>query len=253
MNKEKYLAELERLQIELVKLQQWIQQQKLRVVVLFEGRDAAGKGGIIKTITAHLNPRHVKTVALGVPTEREENQWYFQRYVPHLPAAGEMVLFDRSWYNRAGVEKVMGFCSHDQYQRFMSACPTFEKLLVDDGIIVIKYWLNVSPEEQQRRFQSRLDNPLKRWKFSEMDLEGRERWQAYSKARDTMLDSTDTEHCPWFIVDANNKKKARLNCIRHLLTVLPYHATTFPHVELGEVKGKELPPGQDRHWITAHY
>ncbi|WKE64697.1 polyphosphate kinase 2 [Gallaecimonas kandeliae] len=253
MKKDKYLEALEKLHLELVQLQQWVQRQGLRVVVLFEGRDAAGKGGIIKTITEHLNPRHVKVVALGVPTERETSQWYFQRYVAHLPAAGEIALFDRSWYNRAGVEKVMGFCSHEQYEAFLAACPQFEKLLVDDGIILIKYWLNVSPEEQERRFQSRLDDPLKRWKFSEMDLKGRERWQEYAKARDRLLDVTDHPHCPWFIVEANDKKKARLNCISHLLSQIPYHRTQYPKVHLEDVRGKELPPGKERSWVPERY
>ncbi|MED5524688.1 polyphosphate kinase 2 [Gallaecimonas pentaromativorans] len=253
MKKDKYLEALAPLQKELVALQQWIQDQGLRVVVVFEGRDAAGKGGIIKTITANLNPRHVKVAALGVPTEREEGQWYFQRYVAHLPAKGEMVLFDRSWYNRAGVEKVMGFCSEQQYEDFLSACPTFEKLLVDDGIVLIKYWLNVSPDEQQKRFQARLDSPLKRWKFSQMDLEGRERWQAYAHARDRMLKDTDSRHCPWFIVDANDKKKARLNCISHLLSQLPYRPAHYPQVTLGEVKGKELAPDKDCNWVPERY
>ncbi|WP_035481553.1 polyphosphate kinase 2 [Gallaecimonas xiamenensis] len=253
VKKAKYLDALAPLQRELVQLQQWVQAQGLRVVVLFEGRDAAGKGGIIKTLTQHLNPRHVKVVALGVPTEREQSQWYFQRYSAHLPAAGELVLFDRSWYNRAGVEKVMGFCNDEEYERFLVSCPVFEKMLVDDGIVLIKYWLNVSPEEQERRFQARLDNPLKRWKFSKMDLEGRERWQAYAKARDRMLDATDSGHCPWYIIDANDKKKARLNCISHLLGLLPYRPQPYPQVTLGDVKGKELPPGKDRHWIPEPY
>ena len=201
-----YERELRRLQIELVKLQEWIKHEGLRVVVLFEGRDAAGKGGAIKRITESLNPRVCRVVALGTPTEREKTQWYFQRYVAHLPAAGEMVLFDRSWYNRAGVERVMGFCTEREYQEFMQSCPEFERMLVRSGIILIKYWFSVSDEEQERRFQDRMDKPTKRWKLSPMDLESRKHWADYSRAKDEMFAVTDTKQVPWFVVNAEDKK-----------------------------------------------
>jgi len=209
-----YVKEMIRLQIELVKLQEWVKQEGLRVVILFEGRDAAGKGGAIKRITESLNPRVCRVVALGTPTEREKTQWYFQRYVPHLPAAGEMVLFDRSWYNRAGVERVMGFCTDAQYQEFMQSCPEFERMLQRSGIRLIKYWFSVSDEEQERRFQDRMKNPTKRWKLSPMDLESRKHWAEYSRAKDEMFAVTDTKLSPWYVVNAENKKCARLNVIR---------------------------------------
>jgi polyphosphate kinase len=217
-----YAQELLKLKIELVKLQEWIMSQGLRVVVIFEGRDAAGKGGSIKRITEALNPRVCRVVALPSPTERERSQWYFQRYVEQLPAAGEMVLFDRSWYNRAGVERVMGFASEAQVEEFFRECPEFERMLLRSGITLIKYWFSVSDEEQDRRFQDRLDNPLKRWKFSAMDLEGRDRWEDYSRAKDEMFKFTDTRESPWWVVDGDDKKRARLNCISHLLSVIPY-------------------------------
>ncbi|MED5372062.1 MAG: polyphosphate kinase 2 [Myxococcota bacterium] len=217
-----YEAELARLQEELVRLQYWVKATGKRVVIVFEGRDAAGKGGTIKRITERLNPRGATVVALGVPTEREKTQWYFQRYVQHLPAAGEIVLFDRSWYNRAGVEKVMGFCTDAQYQQFMRSCPQFERMLVRDGITLIKYWFSVSSQEQERRFQSRIHNPLKRWKISPMDLEARSRWSEYSQAKDAMFEHTDIKQAPWFVVPSDDKKRARLNCINHLLSQFEY-------------------------------
>jgi polyphosphate kinase 2 len=218
----RYEKELRRLQIELVKLQEWIRHERLRVVVLFEGRDAAGKGGAIKRVTETLNPRICRVVALGTPTEREKTQWYFQRYVAHLPAAGEMVLFDRSWYNRAGVERVMGFCTEPEYLEFMHSCPEFERMLIRSGIILIKYWFSVSDEEQERRFRERLEDPTKRWKLSAMDLESRRRWADYSRAKDEMFAMTDTRQAPWFVVNAENKKRARLNVILHLLSRIEY-------------------------------
>lgn len=237
-----YLKELKKLQIELVKLQEWIKAKGLKVVVLFEGRDAAGKGGVIKRINQRMNPRICRVVALGTPTEREKTQWYFQRYAPHLPAAGEMVLFDRSWYNRAGVERVMGFCTDEEYQEFVHSCPEFERMLVRSGIILIKYWFSVSDEEQERRFQARIDDPTKRWKLSPMDLESRRRWQDYSKAKDEMMAYTDIKQAPWFAVNADNKKRARLNCISHLLSVIKYEDLT--------PKALKLPPRQpDRGYV----
>ena len=222
LKKKFYHKELIRLKRELVKLQDWISCQGMRVVVLFEGRDAAGKGGAIKRIIGCLNPRICRVAALGVPSERERGQWYFQRYVAHLPTKGEIVLFDRSWYNRAGVERVMGLCTDEEYEDFMESCPVFEKMLVNSGIILIKYWFSVSDEEQERRFRMRLDNPIKRWKLSSMDLESRNRWVEYSMAKDEMFRRTDTSEVPWFIVEADDKKRARLNCIQHLLSMIPY-------------------------------
>jgi polyphosphate kinase len=227
-----YKSELRRLQIELVKLQEWVKHAGLRVVVLFEGRDAAGKGGVIKRILEPCNPRVVRVVALGVPTEREKTQWYFQRYVAHLPAAGELVLFDRSWYNRAGVERVMGFCTDAEYDEFLRSCPFFEHMLVRSGIQVVKYWFSVSDEEQEKRFQARIDDPTKRWKLSPMDLQSRARWVEYSKAKDLMFEATDTKHAPWYVVEADEKKRARLNCIRHLLSLVPYEDLTPERLEL---------------------
>ncbi|MBQ9471179.1 MAG: polyphosphate kinase 2 [Bacteroidales bacterium] len=226
MKRKAYEAAIEPLHVELVKLQEWIKQQGLRVVLIFEGRDAAGKGGAIKTITERLNPRHCRIVALGVPTEREKTQWYFQRYVQHLPSAGEMVIFDRSWYNRAGVERVMGFCSDEEHSEFLRTCPEFERMLIRSGIILIKYWFSVSDKEQERRFQARLDDPTKRWKLSPMDLESRSRWVVYSKAKDEMLAHTDTKKSPWWVVRAYDKKRARLNCITKLLAQIPYKDLT---------------------------
>ena len=251
-----YVKELARLQIELVKLQEWVKAQGLRVVVLFEGRDAAGKGGTIKRITESLNPRVARVVALGTPTEREKTQWYFQRYVPHLPAAGEIVLFDRSWYNRAGVEHVMGFCTHEEYEEFMRACPEFERMLVRSGIILIKYWFSVSDEEQERRFQSRIVDPRKRWKLSPMDLESRRCWVEYSKAKDAMFAHTDIKQAPWYVVEADVKKRARLNCIKHLLSLIPYEDLTPKPIELAprtEGTSYVRPPLEDQNRVPDHY
>jgi polyphosphate kinase 2 len=221
-----YLKELARLQIELVKLQQWIKHQGLKVVVIFEGRDAAGKGGVIKRITESLNPRICRVVALGSPSERDKTSWYFQRYVPHLPAGGEMVLFDRSWYNRAGVEHVMGFCTPAEYQEFLRSCPEFENMLIRSGIILIKYWFSVSDAVQEERFQGRLNDVTRSWKLSPMDVESRSKWVEYSRAKDAMFAHTDTKQAPWRVVRADNKKAARLNCIRHLLSMIPYQDLT---------------------------
>jgi polyphosphate kinase 2 len=232
LNKKLYERELAELHIQLVQLQSWIREAGLRVVVLFEGRDAAGKGGVIKRITECMNPRVCRVIALGTPTEREKTQWYFQRYVAHLPAAGEMVLFDRSWYNRAGVERVMGFCTEDQYQEFLRSCPQFERMLVRSGIILIKYWFSISDDEQERRFQSRINDPTKRWKLSPMDLESRAKWVEYSKAKDEMFAYTDIKQAPWYVVNADDKKRARLNCISHLLSVIPYEEVQHPEIVL---------------------
>lgn len=220
--KKVYERELLRLQEELVVMSEWVKRTGARVALIFEGRDAAGKGGVIKVITQHLSPRIARVVALPSPTEREQTQWYFQRYVPHLPAGGEIVLFDRSWYNRAGVEKVMGFCSAHDLRRFLRQAPIFERMLVDDGIILLKYWFSVSDEEQQRRFQARLDNPLKRWKLSEMDLESMRRWVDYSRAKDEMFVHTDVRDAPWHVVESDIKRNARIDCISHLLSRIPY-------------------------------
>lgn len=217
-----YEKELEKLQIELVKLQNWIQHKGLKVVVIFEGRDAAGKGGVIKRISQSLNPRVCKIVALGTPSSKEKSQWYFQRYVPYLPSAGEMILFDRSWYNRAGVERVMDFCTQDEYNEFMRSCPEFERMLIRSGIVLLKYWFSVSDREQERRFKSRINDPMKGWKLSPMDLKSREHWIEYSMAKDEMFKYTDTKQSPWYVVPADNKKKARLNCISHLLGSIDY-------------------------------
>ena len=228
----KYEKELARLQVELVKLQEWVKQKGLRVVAIFEGRDAAGKGGVIKRITQRLNPRVARVAALPAPNDRERTQWYFQRYVAHLPAAGEMVLFDRSWYNRAGVERVMGFCTDDEYEEFFRTVPEFEKMLVRSGITLVKYWFSITDEEQHLRFLGRIHDPLKQWKLSPMDLESRVRWEAYTKAKETMLERTHIPEAPWWVVQAVDKKKARLNCIAHLLSQLPYQEVPHPPVVL---------------------
>ena len=227
VSRQSYFRELFRLQGELVKLQSWVVHEKLKVVVLFEGRDAAGKGGIIKRITQRLNPRVCRTVALPAPSERERTQWYFQRYVPHLPAGGEIVLFDRSWYNRAGVERVMGFCSDDEYEEFFRTVPEFEKMLVRSGIVLIKYWFSITDDEQHLRFKMRILDPLKQWKLSPMDLESRRRWEAYTKAKETMIERTHIPEARWWVVEAVDKKRARLNCIHHLLSQIPYRE--LPH------------------------
>jgi polyphosphate kinase 2 len=237
-----YRAELARLQIELVKMQEWIRASGQKIVILFEGRDAAGKGGTIKTITLSLNPRYARVAALPAPTERESTQWYFQRYVAHLPSAGEMVLFDRSWYNRAGVERVMGFCTDDELQEFLRSVPEFERMLIRSGITLVKYWFSVSDAEQERRFQARIEDPTKRWKLSPMDLESRARWVEYSKAKDEMFAYTDTKQSPWWVVNADDKKRARLNVIRHLLGLIPYQDLTPAPIV--------LPPRQpDRNYV----
>jgi len=245
-----YVDELVRLQFELLKMQEWVRLQGLKVCVLFEGRDAAGKGGVIKRITACLNPRVCRVVALGTPTERERSQWYFQRYVAHLPAAGEIVLFDRSWYNRAGVERVMGFCTDDEYSEFLRTVPLFEEMLVRSGINLIKYWFSVNDEEQERRFQQRMRSPTKRWKLSPMDIESRKHWVEYSMAKDAMFAQTDTKLAPWFVVDADNKKKARLNCIAHLLQQIQY--TDLTPVEI-ELPPRQPDPGYKRPRISKQH
>jgi polyphosphate kinase 2 len=234
LDRKVYFQELFRLQRELIKLQDWVVTQKLKVVVLFEGRDAAGKGGVIKRITQRLNPRVVRVVALPAPSERERSQWYFQRYVPHLPAAGEMVLFDRSWYNRAGVERVMGFCSEDDVEEFFRTVPEFEKMLVRSGITLIKYWFSISDDEQHLRFQMRIHDPIKQWKLSPMDLESRRRWETYTKAKEAMLERTHIPEAPWWVVQADDKKRARLNCISHLLTQIPYQEVVRAPIVLPE-------------------
>ncbi|MFQ6024027.1 MAG: polyphosphate kinase 2 [Acidiferrobacterales bacterium] len=251
-----YEKELAKLQIELVKLQEWIKHEGLKVVVIFEGRDAAGKGGVIKRITQSLNPRICRVVALPAPTEREKTQWYFQKYVAHLPAAGEMVLFDRSWYNRANVERVMGFCTEEEYREFMRSCPEFERMLVRSGIQLIKYWFSVSDEEQERRFQGRIKDPTKRWKLSPMDLQSRSRWLEYSKAKDEMFAHTDIKQAPWYVVNADLKKHARLNCIKHLLSMIPYKDLTPAPVKLPprqEAKGYVRPPITDQNFVPEHH
>ncbi len=256
IDKKLYEKELRRLQIELVKLQNWIKKQGLKVVVIFEGRDAAGKGGVIKRITDSLNPRICRVVALATPTEKEKTQWYFQRYVPHLPAAGEMVLFDRSWYNRAGVEQVMGFCTNEEYTEFLRSCPEFERMLIHSGIILVKYWFSVSDEEQEKRFQERIEDPTKRWKLSPMDLESRSRWVEYSQAKDNMFKFTDIPQAPWFVVPADNKKRARLNCISHLLSLVSYKDLTPEPIKLPprqENKDYIRPPYTDQHFVPEIY
>jgi len=252
-----YEAELAKLYTELVKLQDWIRQQGLRVVLLFEGRDAAGKGGVIKRITEPLNPRFCRVVALGTPTERERSQWYFQRYVSHLPAAGEMVLFDRSWYNRAGVEHVMGFCSDEEYAEFLRSVPEYEKMLIRSGLIVIKYWFSVSDDEQERRFRGRIEDRTKRWKLSPMDLESRKRWFDYSRAKDAMFLHTDIPESPWWVVNSDDKKRARLNVIAHLLSMIPYHEVEQPVLKLPRRQKPETnyvrPPIESQRWVPARY
>lgn len=232
LSKKVYEREMERLNVELVRLQEWVRHKGLKVVVLFEGRDAAGKGGAIKRITEPLNPRYCRVVALGTPTEREKSQWYFQRYAAHLPAAGEIVLFDRSWYNRAGVEKVMGFCTEEEYQEYLRSCPEFERMLVRSGIVLIKYWFSVSDEEQEKRFQDRMEDPTKRWKLSPMDMESRRHWVDYSRAKDTMFAHTDIKQSPWYVVEADQKKRARINCISHFLSLFRYEDLTPEPVPL---------------------
>lgn len=257
VSKAVYEAELKRLHIELVKLQEWVKTTGVKAVVIFEGRDAAGKGGVIKRIIEPLNPRVCRVVALGTPTERQKTQWYFQRYVEQLPAAGEIVLFDRSWYNRAGVERVMGFCTEDDYREFLRSCPEFERMLVRSGIILIKYWFSVSDAEQERRFQARQEDPTKHWKLSPMDIEARNRWVEYSQAKDDMFSLTDIKQAPWFVVDAENKKRARLNCINHLLSMFPYEETEAAPPQLPPRKAPEYsyirPPLSDQSFVPEKF
>jgi len=256
VEKKVYIAELQRMQIELVKLQEWVRYKSLKVVVIFEGRDAAGKGGVIKRITESLNPRVCRVVALPAPTEREKTQWYFQRYVAHLPAAGEMVLFDRSWYNRAGVERVMGFCTDEEHAEFLRSVPEFERMLIRSGIILIKYWFSVSNKEQEERFQARITDPTKRWKLSPMDLHSRARWVEYSKAKDEMFAYTDIKQAPWYVVNADDKLCARLNCIHHLLGMIPYEDLTPEPINLPprqSEKGYVRPPMTDQTFVPEVY
>jgi polyphosphate kinase 2 len=251
-----YEEELTRLQAELVKLQEWIKKEGLKVVVVFEGRDAAGKGGTIKRIMETLNPRIVRIVALGIPTEKEKTQWYFQRYIEQLPSGGEMILFDRSWYNRAGVEHVMGFCTDAEYSEFLRSCPEFERMIIRSGIILIKYWFSVSDEEQEKRFAERIKDPRRRWKLSPMDLESRSQWENYSKAKDEMFRYTDIKQAPWYVVNADDKKRARLNVIHHLLGMIPYKDLTPQPLNLPPRKkstGYVRPPMSDQTFIPEVY
>jgi polyphosphate kinase len=248
INKKKYEKELSKLHVQLIKLQDWVKHKGLKVVVIFEGRDAAGKGGAIKRITETMNPRVCRVVALATPTEREKTQWYFQRYIAHLPSSGEIVLFDRSWYNRAGVERVMGFCTDEEYREFLHSCPQFERMLIRSGIILIKYWFSVNDKEQEARFQKRLNDPTKQWKLSPMDLESLSRWVDYSKAKDEMFSYTDTKESPWYVVNADDKRCARLNCIRHLLSMIPTGKVPRPKVELPP---RDLKSGYVRPPITT--
>ena len=252
----KYIDELVRLHVELVKLQEWVKEKGLKVCIVFEGRDGAGKGGTIKAITERVSPRVFRVVALPSPSDREKSQMYVQRYLPHLPAAGEVVIFDRSWYNRAGVERVMGFCSDEEYQEFLRACPLFEEMLVRSGIYLIKYWFSVNDEEQERRFVERMHNPIKRWKLSPMDVEARKYWVEYSRAKDVMLEHTDRKTTPWHIVDADNKKRARLNCIAHLLDQLPYKDLSPVELDLPPRQpdtGYKRPKKSSQRWIPQIY
>jgi len=254
--KKAYEKELGRMQIELVKLQEWVKDQGLKMIIIFEGRDAAGKGGVIKRISEPLNPRICRVVALPKPTEKERGQWYFQRYIAHLPAAGEMVLFDRSWYNRAGVERVMGFCSDEEYWEFLRSCPYFERMLIRSGIILIKYWFSVSEEEQERRFLARIDDPTKRWKLSPMDLDSRNKWVEYSRAKDDMLAYTDTKLSQWYVVNSDDKRRARLNCISHLLSMVPYKDLTPEPFELpprSDAHGYVRPPMNEQTFVPEKY
>ncbi len=254
--KKAYEKELGRMQIELVKLQEWVKDQGLKMIIIFEGRDAAGKGGVIKRISEPLNPRICRVVALPKPTEKERGQWYFQRYIAHLPAAGEMVLFDRSWYNRAGVERVMGFCSDEEYWEFLRSCPYFERMLIRSGIILIKYWFSVSEEEQERRFLARIDDPTKRWKLSPMDLDSRNKWVEYSRAKDDMLAYTDTKLSQWYVVNSDDKRRARLNCISHLLSMVPYKDLTPEPFELpprSDTHGYVRPPMNEQTFVPEKY
>jgi polyphosphate kinase 2 len=256
MDNSEYEELLTDLEIDLVKLQEWVKAKKLKVVVVFEGRDAAGKGGVIKTIAGCLNPRICRIVALGIPTEKEKSQWYFQRYASELPAGGEIVLFDRSWYNRAGVEQVMGYCTVDEYEEFLRSCPEFEKMLIRSGIILIKYWFSVSDHEQEKRFQDRITDPTKRWKISPMDIESRDKWVEYSMAKDKMFSYTDTKQSPWYVVRADDKKRARLNCINHLLSLIPYEDLTPKPLKLPPLKHDVAyvrPPVTEQTFVPEKY
>jgi polyphosphate kinase 2 len=255
LSKKQYEKELSRLQLELVRLQEWVVREGLKVVVLFEGRDTAGKGGNIRRIAEKTNPRVVRSVALGVPSDRERTQWYFQRYVAQLPAAGEMVLFDRSWYNRAGVERVMGYCTDAEYEEFMRTCPQFERIIQRSGIVLVKYWLSVSDEEQERRFMKRLKDPEKRWKLSPTDIEARARWVDYAEAKDEMFAGTDTEDSPWFVVEADDKRTARLNLISHLLEQIPYEPLDHEKVEFPprQERAYERPPVESQKFVPERF
>jgi polyphosphate kinase 2 len=254
-SKAAYDKELARLQVELVRMQEWIVQTGLRVVVVMEGRDTAGKGGVIKRITERLNPRHYRVVALGTPTERERTQWYFQRYITHLPAGGEIVFFDRSWYNRAGVERVMGFCTEAEYEEFLRTCPQLERALVRSGLMLVKYWLSLSDEEQERRFVDRIENPEKRWKLSAIDLQARAHWVDYAEAKDEMFAYTDIKEAPWYVVDADDKRSARLNLVSHLLSLVPYEGVEHPEVELPPRQNRayKRPPIDSQTWVPRRY
>ncbi len=256
MNKKAYEKELKALSVELVKLQEWVKHTGQRIVVIFEGRDAAGKGGAIKSISQSMSARVCRVVALAAPSEREKTQWYFQRYAPHLPSAGEIVLFDRSWYNRAGVERVMGFCTDEEYREFLRSCPEFERMLVRSGIKLVKYWFSVSDEEQEKRFQARLDDPTKHWKLSPMDLESRSRWVEYSRAKDEMFSHTDIKQAPWHVVEADDKRAARLNLIAHLLSLVPYQDIAREKIELPrrQKEGSYVrPPMTDQTFVPRKY
>jgi len=257
MKNKKYVKELRKLQGELCKLQDWVKYKGLRVIVVFEGRDAAGKGGTIRAITERVSPRVFRLIALPAPSDREKSQMYIQRYMNHFPAAGEIVIFDRSWYNRAGVEHVMGFCTQEQYERFLELCPLVEKYVVDGGIKLIKYWMEVGQEEQERRFKARIKDPLRQWKLSPMDLGSFRRWYEYSRARDRMLKATDTKYAPWYIVRSDDKKKARLNCITHLLSMIPYGKVPKEKVKLPKRKTKDSyndqAPLKGRHFVPEKY
>ncbi len=250
-----YEQELFRLQAELVKLQEWVKREGNRLVVVFEGRDAAGKGSTIKRVAQYLNPRTTRIVALPAPTERQTTQWYFERYIVHLPAAGEIVLFDRSWYNRAGVERVMGFCTQEEYRRFLHQCPILERLLVEDGILIRKYWFSVSDAEQEHRFGSRLQDPMRHWKLSPMDLESITRWEEYSRAKDEMFVHTDIPEAPWYVVESDDKRRARINMIAHLLSTVPYHEVQRPPLQLPSrppSRGYERPPRETQTFVPDH-
>ena len=256
LNKKLYESELKKLQSDLVRMQYWIKATGFRMIVLFEGRDAAGKGGTIKRLTEPLNPRGCNVVALGTPSDQQKTQWYFQRYVDHFPSAGEIVVFDRSWYNRAGVERVMGFCTQDELERFYEACPQFERMLVQSGILLLKYWFSVSDVQQEARFQSRINDFTRRWKLSEMDLEARNRWVEFSKAKDVMLTHTNIPEAPWFTVEADDKRRARLNCIRHLLSKVPWEDMTPPAIKLParpEQGEYERPPINEQFFVPNAY